>query len=70
MQTTEKEFSLTIRNLAACAEHLLGQCHRFDQDITPYERIFGIPELRLIRSVLSKPVLSKFIEELAKSLKM
>lgn len=36
LQPSEKEFSITVRNLAGFLDRLILQCHRFEQDHTPY----------------------------------
>ena len=50
-----------MRNILGCTSKLLSQCHQFDRDTTPYERIFQIPELAGLRLVLSKPILGPLI---------
>ena len=48
----------------------MSKCHQFELDLTPYEKIFMMPELRMVRMMLSKPVMVKLIEELALALKL
>lgn len=43
-------------------EKMLRECHRCEIDPTRFEDIFSLPELKAIRMILSRAVLSKLIE--------
>ena len=60
---------MALRNTVWVVEKFLSQCHQFELDRTPYEVVYQLPELEIIRMVLSKPVLVRLVEELAQSLK-
>ena len=60
-QPSEKEYSITIKNTLECVNQLIKNCHKFEMELTPFEDIFRLPELKAIRMVLSKPLFTKLI---------
>lgn len=70
IQPTEKEYTVTLRNLMYCCHYLLAKCDDFQLEKVEYEDIFKVKELKGVRLCLTKTIFSHFIAELAEVMRL
>lgn len=70
LQPLEKDYSVAIKNCLICVSDINSKQKQVVFEGNPLEEYFLLPELRIARILLAKPVFTELTKELALSLRL